>query len=146
MTAQSGEHIVGMNDGVYRVGGVLRCGPDKRWSADLIKNLKGTPAEPRPGSGSDTIPTYAKQQGDQKQDEKYQKAPEAMAQQVRPAYIYKNDVLNHGPSPNCKACQIASGNSNSTGYSHTPECRMRFEEIFRTISKIKNRYPLPFRP
>ena len=58
---QSGENIVATTDGVYRFDGVMRRAPDQRWSADMIKDIKGTPAEPKPGSGSDVMPTYAKQ-------------------------------------------------------------------------------------
>ena len=133
MTVQSGENIVATKDGVYRTGGVIRCAPDQRWSADKIMTIVGTPSEPRPGSGSDVIPTYAKHREAVVDDAKYQKAPEMAIPQVRPAYIYKNDVVNHGPSPGCKACNIAVSRGNSTGYTHTPTCRMRFEDIFKNM-------------
>ena len=139
MTVQSGENIVATGDGVYRVGGIMRCAPDKRWSAELVGSITGTPAEPRPGSGSDTIPTYAKHQEERRAEPTYQQPPEAIAPKVRPAYIYKNDVAAHGATPGCKACSIALNRGNSTGYTHTTACRARFEDIFKNMNSEKLR-------
>ena len=94
MTVQSGEKDVATTDGVYRVGGVMRRAPDQRWSAEVSRGIKGTPAEPNPGSGSVIMPTYAEHREEQK-TVNYQKAPE-VEKIVRPAYIYKNDVKEHG--------------------------------------------------
>ena len=60
MTIESGEKIVATTEGVYRVGGVLRCAADQRWSADMMGKFDGSLSEPKPGSGSDKIPTYPK--------------------------------------------------------------------------------------
>jgi hypothetical protein len=65
MTVQSGENIEGTADGVYRTARIIRCSPDQRWSAGMVDSIVGTPDEPRPGSGSDKIPTYAKRREDQ---------------------------------------------------------------------------------
>ena len=135
MTVQSGENIVATTDGVYRVGGVMRRAPDQRWSAEMIQGIKGTPAEPKPGSGSDIMPTYAKHREDMKAVN-YEKAPE-LEKAVRPAYIYKNDVMEHGATAGCKACSIAMNRGNTTGYTHSPACRMRFEEIFKNLGSEK---------
>ena len=56
MTVKSGENIVAAGGIVYRTGGIMRRAPDQRWSAEMIESIKGTPAEPNPGSGSDAIP------------------------------------------------------------------------------------------
>ena len=85
MTVQSGENIVATADGVYRVGGVMRGALDQRWSAEMIQGIKGTPAEPKPRSGSDVMPTYAKHREEMK-TVNYEKAPE-LEKVVRPAYI-----------------------------------------------------------
>ena len=73
MTIQSGENIVATSEGVYRVGRVMRCAPDQRWSAEMIGKVVGSPAEPKPDSGSDKIPTYTKHREEQVRDEKFQK-------------------------------------------------------------------------
>ena len=135
MTVQSGENIVATAEGVYRVGGIIRCPPDSRWSKELVGKISGTPSEPKPGSGNVTIPTYAKQQAerDSSKDAKFAALPAEPKPTVRPAYIYANDVKNNGASEHCKACDVALKKGNSTGFSHTAACRLRFEEIFRRL-------------
>ena len=53
----------------------MRRAPDERWSAEMIQGIKGTPAAPKPGSGSDIMPTYAKHREEMK-TVNYEKAPE----------------------------------------------------------------------
>ena len=124
------------SDAIYRVGGVMRRAPDQRWSHELIQGIKGTPAEPRPGSGSDTLPTYAKHSETDKK-ETYEKDDNVPIIQVRPAYIYKNDVIEHGGTEGCKACHVAMTRGNTTGYTHSPACLMRFGNIFRERGSAK---------
>ena len=57
--------MVATAEGVYKVGGVLRCAPDQRWPADMIGTIVGFPSEPKPGSGSGKTPTYTKHREDQ---------------------------------------------------------------------------------
>lgn len=133
MTVQSGENIVATSDAVYRVGGVMRRAPDERWSGDMIKNIKGSPDEPKPGSNSDAVPTYVKHAED-KNDEKYEKEDRAPVIAVRPVRITRADIAEHGPTEDCRACRIAALNKpghSTGGYAHTPACRARFEELFR---------------
>ena len=118
----------------------MRRAPDQRWSAEMIEGIKGTPAEPNPGSGSDVIPTYARKR-EEKTTEQYKPASMEVPQ-VRPVYIYKSDVETHGPTPGCKACQAIGLNrpGHSTGgYPHTPECRQRFEEILHSTGSERMR-------
>ena len=97
MTIQSGENMVATDDGVYRVGGVIRCAPDQRWSADMVNKIVGTPSQPKPGSETDRIPTFAKQQEDRRggQGDQFSAARQGTETPVRPAYIYANDVASN---------------------------------------------------
>ena len=140
MTVQSGENVVGTANGVYRVAGIIRCAPDRRWLSEMLDKISGTPSEPRPGSGSDKIPTYAKRRDDQPvTQDKFAAPPIAEAPNVRPAYIYANDVREHGASDGCKACEAALRKGNSTGYTHPASCRLRFEELFRSAGSDRLR-------
>ena len=117
----------------------MRRAPDQRWSPDLIKAIRGTPAEPNPGSGSSTVPTYAKRD-DQVGGEKYEVPAEMPTPQVRQVRIYRNDVLEHGGTDGCKACQAIALNrsSHSTGgHPHSGECRLRFESLFRDAGSVR---------
>ena len=131
MTVQSGEHIIGTPEGVFRAGSVMRCAPDQRWSSELILGIVGSPAEPRPGSGSETIPTYAKQKTNSEIKQHRYEGVETPAPVARPVYIFKQDVIDHGPSPKCKACAVVARGENTTGYAHTASCRLRFEDLLR---------------
>ena len=108
MTVRSQEHLIGTDIGVFRVGKVLRCAPDQRWSLEMIKGIKGTPDEPKPGVKSDRIPVYVKHPEHGLQDRTAEKTfeipPETSMPTLRAANIYKNDVEEHGPSEGCKAC------------------------------------------
>ena len=111
----------------------MRRPPDQRWSSELIAGIKGSPAEPRPGSGSDRMPTYARQ-AEEKKGEEYKDKPEVHVQRVRPARITRSDLEDHGRTPSCKACTAmhAGRPSHPTGgHAHSHDCRLRFEEIFR---------------
>ena len=139
LTVQSGENIVCSGGVVYRTGSIMRRAPDQRWSPDLVKAIKGTPAEPNPGSGSSNVPTYAKRD-EQTSGERYEAPPEAPVPQIRQVRIYKNDVIEHGGTDNCKACQAIALNrpGHSTGgHAHSGECRLRFEALFREAGSVR---------
>ena len=54
-TIRSGEHLVATTNGVFKVSSVVRRAEDKRWSHELISQVRGTPKEPVPGSGKSTL-------------------------------------------------------------------------------------------
>ena len=54
-TIRSGEHLIATEKGVFKVSSVVRRAEDKRWSHDLITQMKGTPKEPVPGSGKSNL-------------------------------------------------------------------------------------------
>ena len=111
----------------------MRCAPDQQWSADMLGKVGGSPSEPKPGSGSDKVPTYTKYREDQVRDDYFPKPPEIAGPQVRPAYIYTSDVINNRTSPDCKACSVAR-RGNSTGYTHTAARRLSSEDIYKNIN------------
>ena len=48
--------------------------------------------------------------------------------------IFKEDVLEHDPTPGCPACQHAIGPEGAPrGSGHTAACRRNFAEIFQKI-------------
>ena len=60
LTVRSGEHVITNEHGTFRVGSIMRRPADCQWSAELIKSIKGSPKEPRPGSGSAKSPVLCK--------------------------------------------------------------------------------------
>ena len=139
-TVRSGEHIVGTKSGVHKVSSLMRRSDDKRWSAEMIKDIKGSPMEPMPGSGQSKIRAFARMKEDDKdKDVKYAPPPDRTEPEVRPTYIYKKDVEEHGPTEGCPGCRAAMNPASSFRAKHTPECRERFEEIMMKTEEGKRR-------
>ncbi len=125
---RSGEHLVGTSRGVFRVSAVIRRPSDKRWSAQMLKEIGGSPADPVPGTPGRRIPAFAKKfQADGSERATFIPMVEP-EREVRVAYIYKSDVEEHGPTPRCPGCRAAMTGSKCRA-KHTDECRRRFEEI-----------------
>ena len=53
----SNEVLIGTNDGVVRAYAVIRKAEGERWSAENLRNMKGTPQQPDPSKPGLNIPT-----------------------------------------------------------------------------------------
>ncbi len=136
---RTGEHLVATERGVFRVSTVMRRMADKRWSAELLKQIGGSPEDPVPGSKNRRIPAYAKKYavgGPERAVYVPHRDPEA---EPRVAYIYKKDVEEHGPTPRCPGCKVAL-NGGKYRAKHTDECRKRFEETLSKSEAGRKRY------
>ena len=139
-TVRSGEHLIGTAKGVHKVSSVLRKAEDRRWSAEAIKNITGSPMEPVPGTGSSKITAFSKKrENTEPKTVVYAPAPEREEPEIRVAYIYKKDVEKHGPTPGCPGCRAALNPAGSFRAKHTPECRKRFEEEWKKTEEGKKR-------
>ena len=99
----------------------------------MVRAIKGTPDEPKPGVKSDKVQVYVRNQDHikPKPDGKFE-APSDIPHipVVRASNIYKGDVEVHGPSPGCKACNAILLGSERR-HPHSEACRLRFENIFQ---------------
>ena len=136
---RSGEHLVGTKDGVYKVSTVMRRAAGKRWSAEVVGAVKGTPEYPVPGSTGHHIPAYArKNQGAVSDKTVFMPAPPDAESEPRPAHIGKSDMQDHGATERCPGCKaLKSGKYRAK---HTVECRQRFEAILSQTEKGKRRF------
>ena len=125
---RSGEHLVATEKGVFKVSTVLRRAADKRWSAELIGKIGGSPQNPVPGMNSRKIPAFARKYESEKTEQAVYVPVSQEAQEVRAAYIYKADVDKHGATPKCPGCKALMAGARWRAR-HTPECRKRFEEL-----------------
>ncbi len=136
---RSGEHLVGTAKGVFRVSTVMRRPEDRRWSKDLLKQIGGSPEDPVPGAKGRRIPAFAKRYEDTSTDKAVfipSRSPEV---EVRVAYIYREDVEKHGPTPGCPGCTAAKKGSKYRA-KHTDECRSRFERILSETDEGRKRF------
>ena len=136
---RSGEHLVGTATGVFKVSAVMRRTADKRWSADIVNRVKGTPEEPVPGSSNRRITAFAKKhQAESTEKTVYMPAPEMVDPETRAAHIHHSDMMEHGASDKCPGCRaLKSGKYRAK---HTLECRQRFEAILSQSEKGKKRF------
>ena len=134
---RSGEHVVATRTGTFTVSTVMRRAEGKQWSSELLKDIRGSPGEPIPGSGSRKLQAFAKKFEDAKPDERvFMPVPE-VEQQVRAAYIYKDDIELHGPTPKCAGCRATlTGKYRAP---HTQECRDRFEALLKATESGRRR-------
>ena len=106
---------------------VLRRSEDKRWSHELISQMKGTPKEPVPGSGKPNLVAYSrsKENQDRKVVEYVPREPEEP--EVRVNCIYKKDVEKYGATEGCPGCRALLNPFSRYRAKHTAECRSRME-------------------
>ena len=129
---RSGEPLIGTAEGVFRSGQVRRVSEDARWSREMVDAVRGCPHEPVPGKGRD-IPTFVRPElrgGDTMAPPRPEGFTEVEREDrpTRPLYVRKEDISNHGPTPNCRGClTVVQGRPYSKP--HTDECRKRFTDI-----------------
>ena len=138
--SRSGEQLVGTSQGVYKVSAVMRRPPGERWCTELVQGIKGSPAEPIPGSGSRHITAFAKKAQDEtSKDAVYIPAPEPTEEpEVRAAKVCKQDVETHGGSERCPGCKALKHGTYRA--KNIPECRQRFERILQQYARAKQRF------
>ncbi len=136
---RSGEHLVATDKGVFRVSTVMRRPPGRRWSAELIKKIAGSPKDPVPGSTLRRIPAFAKKNESEDMKEPNFMPPPETEPDVRAAYIYKSDVDKHGATPGCPGCKAAAQGAKYRAR-HNDGCRKRFEEAMSQEPDGKKRF------
>ena len=57
---RDGMHLVGTRTGVYKVGTLQRKPDGEQWSADLVRNVTGSPLQPESGVEKRRVTTFAK--------------------------------------------------------------------------------------
>ena len=97
----------------------------------MLDRIVGTPETPVPGSTSRRSPAHARKFAKDATSDTPAFTPQEQPEvQVRAFRILKADVEAHGSTPGCAGCRaIRAGGTYKSN--HTPECRMRFEEILR---------------
>ena len=87
---RSGEHVISNQHGTFRAGSIMRKPEDGKWSAELIKSIRGSPKEPRPGSSSTHIPVFVKYDANSSREARQFAAREAPRVEARQMSIYLN--------------------------------------------------------
>ena len=96
---RSGEHLIGMDSGVFRVSTVRSKTMDTRWSAEKIASMKGTPGQPVPGQRYNRSPAYTRKFGQTPQRDTEYAPQNPQPTVVRSSKIYKSDIENEKIGP-----------------------------------------------
>ena len=154
-TMSSNESYIGLSNGsVVRGRAINRVRPDKRWSVELIQNIKGSPSNPM--SSDDTVvESFADLHANAGNDERDALKDDVEVVKVgasRRVKINKTDIDKYGPSPNCPKCRAYRA-QNERAYDrrgHTEACRLRFnkrmeEDLGKSLiaERPKSRDPEP---
>ena len=73
--------------GVFLLSTVMRRSEGKQYSAEMINDIQGTPANPVPGVSNRRIPAFAKKVADETVEKQVFMPATVSEQQVRAAYI-----------------------------------------------------------
>ena len=117
---------------------IRRMASDRRWSAQLVRAIVGTPGEPVPGVSNRRIAAFAKRSPETGTTEKtvFVPMPEPDPD-IRAAHITKDDLETHGGTERCPGCRaLATGRYRAK---HTAECRKRFEPLLTQTDSGKRR-------
>ena len=64
---RSGEHLIGMDSGLFRVSTVSSKNADTRWSPDRLTSMSGTPGQPVLGQSYNRSPAFTRKYGQAQQ-------------------------------------------------------------------------------
>ena len=120
----SNEHIVGTDSGVIRAYAVKRQPEDRRWNAEMLRNLKGTPQQPRPDQPGSAVPVSVR--FDVEEDAAPQEPQPPPQRQIRRMRITETLLQQYGYTVGCEGCRFRRAGLGETR-PHTEECRTRVE-------------------
>ena len=125
---RSGEHLVGLDNGVFRVHTIRAKPTDMKWSPERIQNIAGTPEQPVPGQRYERAPVFMKKFSQAARAHEEFVPQESTPPTIRSWKIYKSDFENPdiGHSPGCPGCRaVVAGMAKQL---HTAQCRLRIQE------------------
>ena len=124
--------------GVSKVSTIRRMASDRRWSAQMVRAIAGSPGEPVPGVSGRRITAFAKRNPETgKTGETIFVPMQEPDPDIRAAHITKEDLETHGGTERCPGCRaLATGKYRAK---HTLECRKRFEPLLTQTESGKRR-------
>lgn len=124
---RSGENLVGTGVGVFRAPTIMRKTLDQRWSEGVL-SMEGCPKQPVPNQAYKRAPTYSRRFGATAEEAQYVPQPAPVIPVIRNFKIYREDVITHGATEGCPGCNAVI-RGHALKAAHTPECRVRFQDI-----------------
>ena len=127
------EKIVGAADGIFVAQSIRRKPEGERYSAALVKGIRGLPRMPKP-EGEKVVelpePITLRPEMPEVPAEPAQK-DKRVGQQYKKQYIVKKDLEKYGYTAACPACDASRMGQRPSGVAHTQICRERIERRSR---------------
>lgn len=137
---RSGEHLIGMDSGVFRVSTVRAKTRDTKWSTERIASMTGKPGQPVPGQRYNRSPAFTRKFGQAPRTDAEYAQQDPIPVSVRSWKIYKTDILNDqiGPTPGCPGCRAVMTDAPNK-QPHTVACRLRVQRLIEETEEGKQR-------
>jgi hypothetical protein len=134
---RTGEANIGTTDGVIKAGTIRRTGAHRRWDADRVVRICGSPWKP-------IVSSVAKEKEEPKirwltEDEKNKGIEVREEDLLKPGRVrlLKEDYVEHGFTSGCKGCKSIINQERAQ--THSEECRKRMEKKLEESEVGKNR-------
>ena len=122
----SNESLVGTRKGVVRAFAIKRSDEAKRWDAEMIKELKGTPQRPNLEAPGIEVPIRIHVPRPEEVTEEQTFDNSRSEETARGAYLKPRDFEKYGWTKGCEGCRrLRTGGMQARP--HTQECRERME-------------------
>ena len=123
----SNEAIIGTKDGVVRAYSIKRQDEDQRWSAEAIKQMRGSPQQPDPKKASIQIPVRVSfdPPSTERPDES---KPLRNEKVMRRMMITAAMLEKYGYTEDCEGCRCKRSGVTGIRAEHTEVCRSRIEQ------------------
>ena len=135
---RSGSALIGTSVGVVKASVIRRVGEHRRWDAQGVLDIKGTPWNMRPSDDDeDQVPGVIMQQ---LPPGELHEQPEAVDQRGAPRrmMLKKEDYVRHGFTEHCQGCRaLLAGRSHGR---HSEACRTRMEKVLRDSPEGQERF------
>ena len=146
---ESNEMLIGTREGVTRCYAVKRMTDEERWSAEEVREMRGTPQRPNPQKAGLHIPTRMPlgeppsggTDGDAAGGNEEGIPPESAPSPdplFRRTPITHKEIDKYGPTPGCVGCQ-SKMRGEVTRRGHSDRCRNRIEEAMRADAQDKRK-------
>jgi len=132
--------MIGVLSGVLKAGSIRRTGDNRRWDAERLRLLRGSPWKLMPDEAKEKNEESSKTKVRFMTEEEKDKGIEVEEDEIiKPGRVrlLKEDFLEHGFTEGCRGCKALLNNKGSHG--HSEKCRIRMEKALESSVDGKDR-------
>jgi len=138
---RTGEAMISVSTGIVKAGTIRRCGGDRRWNVERIRNICGSPWKMNvSGDASKEDSSAAEPKVRFMTAEEKEHGVEVKEEDdIKPGRVrlMKEDYIEHGFTLGCRGCKALINKQRAQ--SHSEECRLRLEKLLESNVSGKER-------